>query len=67
MATSTSLGMLNSPISCENKYLTEIGKILHSMIAKYRIDKTYMIDLAMRIISRKINESIITYENEVQR
>ena len=67
LATSTSLGMLNSPISCENKYLTEIGKILHSMIAKYRIDKTYMIDLAMRIISRKINESIITYENEVQR
>ena len=65
LANAPSLGLLNNHISCENGYLTDICKILHSMMSKYRIDKTYMIDLAMRIISRKINESITTYKNEV--
>ena len=32
------------------------------MIAKYHIDKTYMIELAMKVIGRKINDCVITYE-----
>lgn len=62
LSNATSLGMLNSPVSCKNKHLAEIYNILQSMIAKYHIDKTYMIELAMKVIGRKINDCVITYE-----
>ena len=62
LANTTSLGIFNTPITCKNKHLAEISKILHNMIAKYHIDKTYMIELAMKMIGRKINDCVITYE-----
>lgn len=62
LANATSLGIFNTPITCKNRHLTEISKILHNMIAKYHIDKTYMIELAMKVIGRKINDCVITYE-----
>ena len=62
LANTTSLGIFNTPITCKNKHLAEISKILHNMIAKYQIDKTYMIELAMKVIGRKINDCVITYE-----
>lgn len=62
LANATSLGIFNTPITCKNRHLAEISKILHNMIAKYHIDKTYMIELAMKVIGRKINDCVITYE-----
>lgn len=62
LANATSLGVFNTPITCKNRHLAEISKILHNMIAKYHIDKTYMIELAMKVIGRKINDCVITYE-----
>ena len=62
LSNTTSLGMINDPVSCKNKHLAEIYNIQRSMIAKYHIDKTYMIELAMKVIGRKINDCVITYE-----